>query len=112
MEAGLGWITKFTKDFVDSSVLKAQKDNGTTRKLVGFELLDRGIPRHGHNVVDAAGNVVGVVTSGTQSPTLQKPIGLAYVPTAMAAEGSEVLVDVRGKVLKGRVVKLPFLKQS
>jgi aminomethyltransferase len=112
IEAGLGWITKFTKAFVDSAVLKAQKDNGTTRKLVGFELLDRGIPRHGHNVVDAAGNVVGVVTSGTQSPTLQKPIGMAYVPNASAAEGSEVLVDVRGKVLKGRVVKLPFLKQS
>ncbi len=112
IEAGLGWITKFTKDFVDSSTLKAQKDNGTARKLVGFELLDRGIPRHDHAVLDAAGNVVGKVTSGTQSPTLQKPIGMAYVPTAMAAEGSDLWVDIRGKALKGKVVKLPFLKQA
>jgi aminomethyltransferase len=92
--------------------LKAQKDNGTARKLVGFELLDRGIPRHDHPVLDAAGNVVGKVTSGTQSPTLQKPIGMAYVPTAMAAEGSDLWIDIRGKALKGKVVKLPFLKQS
>jgi aminomethyltransferase len=112
IEAGLGWITKFTKDFVDSATLKAQKDNGTARKLVGFELLDRGIPRHDHPVLDAAGNVVGKVTSGTQSPTLQKPIGMAYVPTAMAAEGSDLWIDIRGKALKGKVVKLPFLKQS
>jgi aminomethyltransferase len=110
IEAGLGWITKFTKDFVDSATLKAQKDNGTARKLVGFELLDRGIPRHDHPVLDAAGNVVGKVTSGTQSPTLQKPIGMAYVPTA--AEGSDLWIDIRGKALKGKVVKLPFLKQS
>jgi len=112
IEAGLGWITKFTKEFVDSSVLKAQKDNGTDRRLVGFELLERGIPRHDHPVLDAQGKVVGKVTSGTQSPTLQKPIGMAYVPTAMAAEGSELWIDIRGKALKGKVVKLPFLKQS
>lgn len=112
IEAGLGWITKFTKDFVDSATLKAQKDNGTARKLVGFELLDRGIPRHDHPVLDAAGNVVGKVTSGTQSPTLQKPIGMAYVPTAMAAEGSDLWIDIRGKALKGKVVKLPFLNRS
>jgi len=109
MEAGLGWITKFTKDFIDSPVLKAQKENGVARKLVGFELVDRGIPRHDHPVLDEAGNVVGKVTSGTMSPTLQKPIGIAYVPVAMAKEGSSLWVDIRGKALKGVVVKLPFL---
>ncbi|TXI79711.1 MAG: glycine cleavage system aminomethyltransferase GcvT [Flavobacteriales bacterium] len=109
MEAGLGWITKFTKDFIDAPVLKAQKENGTARKLVGFELVERGIPRHDHPVLDEAGKVVGKVTSGTQSPTLQKPIGMAYVPTAMAKEGTPLWIDVRGKALKGVVVKLPFL---
>jgi len=110
LEAGLGWITKFTKDFTNSAALKEQKEQGVARKLVGFELVDRGIPRHGHPVLDAAGNNVGVVTSGTMGPTVQKPIGMAYVPVAMAAEGSDLWVDVRGKALKGRVVKLPFLK--
>jgi len=109
LEAGLGWITKFTKDFVDSDTLKAQKEAGVTRKLVGFELLERGIPRHDHPVLDEAGNVVGKVTSGTMSPTLQKPVGLAYVPKAMAAEGTSIRIDIRGKALKGVVVKLPFL---
>jgi aminomethyltransferase len=111
IEAGLGWITKFTKDFIDSETLKAQKDQGTARKLVAFELLDRGIPRHDHAVLDASGNVVGKVTSGTQSPSLQRPIGMAYVPIGMSAEGSDLWVDIRGKALKGRVVKLPFYKQ-
>lgn len=111
MEAGLGWITKFTKDFIDAPVLKAQKENGTARKLVGFELVERGIPRHDHPVLDEAGKVVGKVTSGTQSPTLQKPIGMAYVPTAMAKEGTPLWIDVRGKALKGVVVKLPFLSK-
>lgn len=112
IEAGLGWITKFTKDFTNSAALKAQKENGITRKLVGFELVDRGIPRHDHPVLDAAGAVVGKVTSGTMSPSLQKAIGMAYVPKAMSAEGSELWIDVRGKALKGRVVKLPFLKNA
>ena len=112
MEAGLGWITKFTKDFTNSAALKAQKDNGTTRKLVGFELLDRGIPRHDHVVVDASGAAIGKVTSGTMSPTLNKPIGMAYVPVANSAPGSDILIDVRGKQLKGKVVKLPFLQQG
>ncbi len=112
LEAGLGWITKFTKDFIDSDRFRAQKEKGLERKLVGFELIERGIPRHDHPVQDASGNVVGKVTSGTMSPSLQKPIGMAYVPLSMAAEGSEVFIDVRGKVLKGRVVKLPFLKNS
>jgi len=109
IEAGLGWITKFTKPFTNSEALKAQKDSGIERKLVGFELLDRGIPRHDHPVLDLAGTVVGKVTSGTMSPSLQKPIGMAYVPTAMATIGSDIWIDVRGKTLQGRVVKLPFL---
>ncbi|MDQ3100452.1 MAG: glycine cleavage system aminomethyltransferase GcvT [Bacteroidota bacterium] len=112
LEAGLGWITKFTKEFIDSDKLKAQKEKGLDRKLVGFELLDRGIPRHDHPVQDASGNVIGKVTSGTMSPSLQKPIGMAYVPASMTAEGTEIFIDVRGKVLKAQVVKLPFLKNS
>ena len=110
LEAGLGWITKFTKDFVHSDALKAQKEQGVARKLVGFEMVDRGIPRHDHPIVDAGGNVIGRVTSGTQSPSLNKAIGMGYVPTDRAAEGTELLIDVRGRHLKARVVKLPFLK--
>jgi aminomethyltransferase len=112
LEAGLGWIVKFTKEFTNSAALKAQKEAGVQRKLVGFELLERGIPRHDHPVQDASGNVVGRVTSGTMSPSLQKPVGLAYVPASMSAEGSEIFIDVRGKVLKGRVVKLPFHRNA
>ena len=108
LEAGLGWITKFTKDFTNSAALKAEKEAGVKNKLVGFELLDRGIPRQGCNVVDAAGAVIGRVTSGTMSPSLQKPIGLAYVPKDLSAPGTELHIDVRGKVLKGVVVKTPF----
>ncbi|MBL8003357.1 MAG: glycine cleavage system aminomethyltransferase GcvT [Flavobacteriales bacterium] len=111
IEAGLGWITKFTKEFTNSAALKAQKEQGVTRKLVGFELIDRGIPRHGYNIVDAGGAVIGVVTSGTQSPSLNKAIGMGYVPVALSAPGSEILVDVRGKALKARVVKIPFYLQ-
>ena len=110
IEAGLGWITKFTKDFIDSELFKSQKEQGTARKLVGFELIDRGIPRHGYEVVDADMNVIGVVTSGTQSPTLGKPIGMAYVPTAQSKPGSEILVNIRGKAIKGVVTKMPFVQ--
>ena len=110
LEAGLGWITKFTKDFTNSAALKAQKEAGVQRKLVGFELVDRGIPRPDHVVLDASGKAVGKVTSGTMSPSLQKPIGMAYVPTSMSAVGSELWIDVRGKALKGVVVKTPFLQ--
>ncbi|MCB9184555.1 MAG: glycine cleavage system aminomethyltransferase GcvT [Flavobacteriales bacterium] len=112
IEAGLGWITKFTKDFTNSAALKAQKDAGVQRKLVGIELIDRGIPRHGMNVVDANGQVIGVVTSGTMSPTLNKPIGMAYVPTALCAPGTEVGIDARGRTLKAVVIKVPFLTQG
>ncbi len=112
IEAGLGWITKFTKDFINAAEFKAQKEAGPKDRLVGFELVERGIPRHDHPVLDASGQVVGRVTSGTMSPSLQKPIGLAYVPAAMAGEGTELWVDVRGKKMKGLVVKLPFLKNT
>lgn len=110
LEAGLGWITKFTKEFTNSAALKAQKEAGLKRKLVGFELVDRGIPRHGYPVVDDAGNAIGQVTSGTMSPSLQKPIGLAYVPTEKAAPDTGIFVDVRGKKLRAVVVKVPFLQ--
>jgi len=110
LEAGLGWITKFTKDFTNSAALKEQKEKGVTKKLVGFELIDKGIPRHGYDVVDIEGNVIGVVTSGTQSPSLNKPIGLAYVPTDLSKPGSEIHISIRGKSLKAVVTVLPFYK--
>jgi aminomethyltransferase len=110
IEAGLGWITKFTKNFNHSEILKAQKAEGVTKKLVGFEMIDKGIPRHGYELTDADGKAIGVVTSGTQSPSLNKAIGLGYVPTALSALGSEIFVSVRGKLLKATVVGLPFYK--
>lgn len=111
LEAGLGWITKFTKDFTNSTALKAQKEAGVSRKLVGFEMIDRGIPRHGYEIADADGNVIGVVTSGTQSPSLQKAIGLGYVAKAHTAEGSDIYIKIRDKAIKATVVKTPFLKK-
>ena len=111
LEAGLGWITKFAAPFLNSEHLKAQKEAGVTRKLVAFEMIDKGIPRHDYEIADASGNVVGVVTSGTQSPSLEKAIGLGYVPTAMTALGTEVFILVRGKSLKAVVVSLPFYKK-
>jgi aminomethyltransferase len=111
LEAGLGWITKFNAPFLNSENLKAQKEAGVTRKLVAFEMIDRGIPRHDYEIGDANGNVVGVVTSGTQSPSLEKAIGLGYVPTAMTALGTEIFILIRGKVLKAVVVSLPFFKK-
>lgn len=111
IEAGLGWITKFTKDFTNSEALKKQKEEGVSRKLVGFELTERGIPRHDYEIVNAAGEVVGVVTSGTQSPSLGKGIGLGYVPTELAAEGSEIFIRIRKNDVAAKVVKLPFYKK-
>lgn len=110
LEAGLGWITKFTKDFTAREILEKQKAEGVQRKLVGIEMVDRGIPRHGYPLQDAEGNEIGYVTSGTQSPSLGKAIAIAYVAKAHAAEGSEVFVVVRDKALKATVVKMPFLK--
>ena len=111
LEAGLGWITKFTKEFTNSAALKAQKESGVQRKLVGFELIDKGIPRHGYELMDANGSTIGVVTSGTQSPTLQKAIGMGYVTSAHAIEGTEIFVKIRDKAIKASVMKTPFLKK-
>lgn len=108
LEAGLGWITKFSKPFTASTLLEQQKAAGLTRKLVGFEMVDKGIPRHHYEIRDAAGNRIGYVTSGTQSPSLQKAIGMGYVEKAFAALDSEIYVVVRDKMLKARVVKFPF----
>jgi aminomethyltransferase len=110
LEAGLGWITKFDKDFSDKEFLAKQKETGVTRKLVAFELVEKGIPRHDYPIVDAHDNVIGKVTSGTMSPSLDKAIGLGYVPTNLASEGSEIFVQIRNKSLKAVVVKLPFYK--
>jgi len=111
LEAGLGWITKFTKDFVDSEKLKAQKEAGVTRKLVAFEMVDRGIPRHDYLIVDAHGTEIGKVTSGTMSPSMKLGIGLGYVTIENAGLDSEIFVQVRDKNLKAKVVKLPFYKK-
>ncbi|HEY8955457.1 glycine cleavage system aminomethyltransferase GcvT [Chitinophaga sp.] len=109
LEAGLGWITKFTKPFTSSELFAKQKAEGVTRKLVGFEMVDKGIPRHDYEIKDAAGNTIGRVTSGTQSPSMQKAIGLGYVKTAFAALDTEIFIAVRDKALKAKVVKVPFL---
>jgi len=109
IEAGLGWITKFTKDFVNSSYHKSLKENGVSKKLVGFEMIDRGIPRQHYNVKDANGNIIGEVTSGTQSPSLNKAIGMAYVTIDNSKLGSEIFIEIRDKSLKAVVSKVPFL---
>ncbi|SEH89481.1 aminomethyltransferase [Paenimyroides aquimaris] len=109
--AGLGWVTKFTKDFVNSEAIKADKENGVATKLIGFELIDRGIPRHDYEIVDAEGNVIGHVTSGTQSPSLGKGIGMGYVNKEFAKEGSEIFIRIRKNDVKAQVVKTPFYKK-
>ncbi len=109
LEAGLGWITKFTKDFTARPILEKQKAAGATRKLVGFEMVDKGIPRHHYDIKDAAGNKIGFVTSGTQAPSLQKAIGMGYVNLEQAAIDSEIYIGVRDKLLKAKVVKFPFV---
>jgi aminomethyltransferase len=109
LEGGLGWITKFTKDFTNAEAIKKQKEDGVKRKLVGFKMIDRGIPRHDYPIKDAAGNVIGKVTSGTQSPMLGIGIGLGYVASTHAAVDSEIFIDVRGKALKAIVSKLPLV---
>jgi aminomethyltransferase len=111
LEAGLGWITKFTKDFVDSDFLKKQKEEGVTRKLVAFEMIDRGIPRHDYPIVDSSGNVIGKVTSGTMSPSMKVGIGLGYVTKEFSALDTEIFIEIREKGVKAKVVKLPFYKK-
>ncbi|WP_404811778.1 glycine cleavage system aminomethyltransferase GcvT [Capnocytophaga canimorsus] len=111
IEAGLGWITKFTKDFVNAEAIKAHKENGVTKKLVGFEMQEKAIPRHDYEIVDANGNVIGKVTSGTMAPSLGKGIGLGYVPTELAKPGSEIFIQIRKNRVPATIVKLPFYKQ-
>ncbi len=112
LEAGLGWVTKFTKEFNNADHLLAQKQQGVTRKLVGFEMIERGIPRHDYPLTDSNGRVIGKVTSGTQSPSLQKAIGMGYVEAAYAKEGSEIFVLIRDNKVKAKVVKTPFFKKA
>jgi len=108
LEAGLGWITKFTKDFTSKAIFEKQKAEGVTKKLVGFELLERGIPRHDYLIKDAEGNTIGVVTSGTQAPSLGKAIGMGYVNVPFASLDSEIFIEIRNNLVKAKVVKMPF----
>ena len=112
IEAGLGWITKFTKDFTNSEALKAQKEEGVTKKLVAFEITEKGIPRQGYDIVDADGNKIGNVTSGTMSPSMKKGIGLGYVTKPFAKRDTEIFIQVRKKAIPAKVVRLPFYKAN
>lgn len=111
IEAGLGWITKFNKDFTNKANIEQHKLQGVKKKLVGFEMIDRGIPRHDYPIADASGTIIGKVTSGTQSPTLNKAIGLGYVTTEFSKPDSEIFVIIRDKPIKAKVCKIPFLKK-
>jgi len=108
LEAGLGWITKFTKDFTARNLLEQQKQEGVERHLVGFEMIDKGIPRHGYEICTHDGNSIGIVTSGTQSPSLGKAIGMGYVKKEHAALDSLIYIKVRDKILQAKLVKFPF----
>jgi aminomethyltransferase len=112
IEAGLGWITKFAeyKNFINKPALLKQKQEGTARRLVGFEMVDKGIPRHEYDITDAQGAKIGEVTSGTMGPSVKTAIGMGYVPVALSREGSEIYIKIRDKILKARVVKMPFYK--
>ncbi|MFN8353756.1 MAG: glycine cleavage system aminomethyltransferase GcvT [Spirosomataceae bacterium] len=110
IEAGLGWITKFNKNFIHSDYHKQIKEAGPSKKLVGFEMIDRGIPRQHYEIIDAEGNLIGEVTSGTQSPSLNKGIGMGYVKPEFSKAGAEIYINIRNKHLKAQVVKLPFVK--
>ena len=112
IEAGLGWITKFDKEFTNSANLKAQKEAGVSKKLVGFELIERGIPRHDYEIVDANGNIIGIVTSGTMAPSLGKGIGMGYVKTEFASVDSEIYIQIRNNKVAAKVVKMPFYKKA
>jgi len=112
IEAGLGWVTKFTNEFTNSTALLKQKEEGVSKKLVGFEMIDRGIPRHDYPIVDADGNEIGKVTSGTMAPSLKKAIGLGYVNTAFSKSGTEIYILIRDKRIKAQVVRPPFYKEE
>ena len=108
IEAGLGWITKYTKDFTNKAMIEGQKVNGVSKKLVGFELIDRGIPRHDYQIADSSGKVIGKVTSGTQSPSLNKAIGMGYVATEFSKADTEIFIEIRNALVKAKIVKFPF----
>jgi aminomethyltransferase len=108
IEAGLGWITKFTKEFTNKNYFLSQKEKGVEKKLVGFEMIDRGIPRHDYPIADVNGNIIGKVTSGTQSPSLNKAIGMGYIQSAFSKTDSEIFILIREKLIKAKVVKVPF----
>jgi aminomethyltransferase len=112
LEAGLGWITKFAdgNNFINRPALEQQKENGVTKRLRGFEMIDRGIPRQHYEICDADGNVIGEVTSGTMAPSLKIPIGMGYIAAEHAAFDNEVFVKIREKLLKAKIIKLPFYK--
>jgi aminomethyltransferase len=111
IEAGLGWITKFTKDFTNRTAIEKQKIEGVTKKLVGFEMIDRGIPRHDYQIADVNGTIIGKVTSGTQSPSLNIALGMGYVNTEFSKAGTEIFIMIRDKAIKAKVCKIPFLKK-
>ncbi len=108
LEGGLGWITKFTKEFTSRATFEKQKAEGVTRKLVGFEMIDRGIPRHDYLIKDEAGNTIGKVTSGTQAPSLGKAVGLGYVAVSHTSIDTEIFIDIRNTLVKAKIVKTPF----
>lgn len=110
IEAGLGWVTKFTKEFINSEALKKQKEEGPKRKLIAFELDQRGVPRHGYDIVDENGKIIGIVTSGTMSPSLDKGIGMGYISAEMAKTGEKIFIQIRNKAIPATLVKLPFYK--
>jgi aminomethyltransferase len=109
IEGGLGWITKFTKEFTNSSAIKNQKDNGVRKKMVGFKMVEKGIPRHDYAIKDSNANVIGKVTSGTMSPVLGVGVGLGYVATEHSSPGTEIYIDIRGKLIKAQITKPPFI---
>lgn len=111
LEAGLGWITKFTKEFTNSEFLKQQKETGVSKKLVGFELTERGIPRHDYEIVNKDGQIIGIVTSGTMAPSLNKGIGLGYVTLPYSSVDTEIFIQIRNKPVAAKVVKLPFYQK-
>lgn len=111
IEAGLGWITKFTKEFTNSENLKKQKELGVSKKLIGFEMQERAVPRHDYEIVDSSGNQIGIVTSGTMSPSMNKGIGLGYVTTENSSIGSDIYIRIRKNDVLAKVVKLPFYKK-
>ena len=112
IEAGLGWITKFNKEFTNSEEFQKQKEHGTERRLIAFELDERGVPRQDYDIVDESGNKIGMVTSGTMSPSLGKGIGLGYVPNIFKNVGSKIYIQIRKKQIPATVVKLPFYKKA